>query len=393
MWYTVILREMVISIKLVDEVKKRQMSNKRICTIGLFLLLLLTACQKQQTPDNDTSQAEKEPVIHQLQIPYEEFRKVIGWVSGEDILVHLGNAEEDQLAVYDLHTGEMDVIYSLPAYILSVELSDDADKIALQMIDGTTSKVQVIDLEGTVLQTQEVGASSYVGMDWNPEDDNLLFISYPEFVDYQEKTVLKMWDLATDEVVRLETSFLGTRWYSSNLYLFVDHNEDDTLEEGALYIGDIRTGEELLINSQVSEFYLHEDSFVAMTPSDFNEDELLLSFQYPFMVDKGYMTVPKVTMNERLVFPYLSQGKRNGAIYGVLPKERTTLESEVGEYVLSRLDFENHTARPVMDLPDSAPISVSNNQEYTLYGWQYEYVINLDKQTIQPLLQSGNQSF
>lgn len=373
--------------------KKRHISKKLMCTIGLFLVLFLTACQKQQTPDSDTSQVEKEPVIHQLQVPYEEFRKVVGWISGEDILVHLGNAAEDQLAVYDLHTGEIDMIYSLPAYILSVELSNDADKIALQTINGTTSNVQVIDLEGNVLQTQEVGASSYVGIDWNPEDDDLLFISYPEFVDYQENIVLKKWDLATDEVIRLETTSLDTRWYSSNLYLFVDHNGDETLEEGALYIGDIRTGEKLLINSQVSEFYLHEDSFVAMTPSDFNEDELLLSFQYPFMVDKGYITVPKVTMNERLVFPYLSQGKRNGIIYGVLPKERTTLESEVGEYVLSRLDFENHTARPVMDLPDSAPISVSKNQKYTLFGWQYEYVINLDNQTIQPLLQSGNQSF
>lgn len=369
---------------------KKCIATKFLLVFTLFMAFFVTGCEDEAEGEATSSKPADKTEIQSLDVPYEEFRKIVGWIGNGEILVHLGDTENDALAVYNIHNGNMQTFYESSSYILTVELSKDLDKIAVQLIEGDASEVEVIDLEGNVKQTKELPASGYIGMDWNPEDDNMIFLSYPEFIDGEETIVLENWMIDVNETTRIETASLETRWYSSNLYLYIDHNGDHTLENGELYIGDIRNDETLLINSQVSNFYLNENSFVGMTTSDFNEEELLLTLESPFLVEQGFLTVPKVTMNERLVFPYLSQGSRNGPVYGVMPKERILLEETVGEYELTRLDFEEQTTDTLMDLPTNAPILVSNNEKYSLYGWQYEYVIDLSNETIHSLIPNMN---
>ncbi|MGB6178621.1 TolB family protein [Carnobacterium sp.] len=350
-------------------------------TITLFFCVsFLFSCSKGST---NPEKKQKEQVLHEIPIEYENFRKIIGWVSDEEILVHAGEGNKDTLYLFNLFDGKMTKVHEANAIILTAVISDDKQKIFVQSVGDENRELKIINLSGTVEQQTTIETNGYLNINWNPVDQNNLFISYYQL---EEEMVVQKWDISTNQITSVESSSLTPVWYSANLYLFVDNLDDFSLQTGELYMGDIRTNKVTHIRNQVTDFYLNNDTFITFSPSDFNKDELLLNRQYPFMVDNGFITVPKVSMNDRLIFPYLTQSSREQAVYGVIAKESTQLEVKSGEFQFSKLNFDSKKIEPIVDLPDNAPISISKDGNYSLYGWRYEYMIDLEKQELYPLI-------
>lgn len=365
--------------------------KKKVMIVSLVILLFsatlfLISCTKKQptkAPDPEkTALSYKE-----IPIDYESFRKVIGWMSDEEVLVHTGEINNDTISLFNIFTGEITPIYEAGSIILTAIISEDKNQLLLQVVGENGGELRVIDRNGSLVQTLPLETTGFVNVNWNPADQNHIFISY-----YQSDTeiVVGNWDVATNEVVPVPSASLTPVWYSANLYLYVDNKDDFSLETGDLYMGDIRTKDTLRLRSQVSNFFVHDDTFITYTPSDFAEDELLLNHQYPFMVDQSFMAIPKVTMNDRLVFPYLSQAGRDTPVYGVFAKEAAHLELETGDFQFGQLDFESKTIDPILDLPDNAPISMAENGKYSLYGWRYESIIDIEQQTMYSLISMPN---
>ncbi|SFH73084.1 hypothetical protein [Pisciglobus halotolerans] len=341
----------------------------------LVVALFLSGCHSQQP--SKQNKIDKKPVkIEKTAIPYSNFRKVSGWLSNDEVLIHSGSEEGDRLSSFNVLTGKTKDLFSTDAYILTTAVSQKEQEIVFQEVADTSSKMVLIDTEGNKLQELPIKANGYVSLNWNKDDTSQLFIAY--YHTAEELTLLN-WDTKENKAEELSASSLYPSWYSENLYLYVDNKDDFLLESGQLYMGDVRSNDVMLINSEVSDFFLHEDTFITYTPSDFNEKELLLTYQYPFMVDKGFMTIPKVTMNERINFPYLTQAGRDTPVYGIIAKESAELEKESGEFVFGYLDFDQQKVIPVTDVPENAPIQISENGKYCLYGWRFEYLI--DNQT------------
>ena len=347
----------------------------------LFCVLFLVSCSKASTTPE---KKEEEQILHELPIEYESFRKIIGWVSDEEVIVHVGEGNTDTLYLFDVFNGEMTTLYEANAIILTTVISEDKQKIFIQTVADEDRELKIINLSGAVEQKITIQTNGYLNINWNPVDQNNLFVSYYK---QEEEMIVQKWDIQTNQITDVESNSLTPIWYSANLYLYVDNLDDFSLQTGELYMGDTRTNKVTHIRNQVTDFYLNNDTFITFSPSDFNKDELLLNRQYPFMVDNGFITIPKVSMNERLIFPYLTQSSREQAIYGVFPKEPTQLEVKSGEFQFSKLNFDTQKIDPIVDLPDNAPISISKDGNYSLYGWRYEYMIDLEKQELYPLIQ------
>lgn len=357
--------------------------TKRGIFVLLILALFLSACRAEEEPTTQGDEAADEVVIHQIPLPKNEFRKVLGWTSAEEVIVHAGDMEGDSLYLFNIFTGAFEKFYESDSFILAADIIEEEGQLIVQLVKDADSSLLVLDLEGNVLQQRKIESNGFADINVNKQNPESVFVSY--YVG-ENDTAVYHWNLATNEYSDVESTSLNPQWYSENLYLFVDNADDFTLETGKLYMGDIRSGEVLLLDNQVSDFYLHEDTFIAFTPSDFSDEEIMLSYQYPFLVDVGFMVVPKSTMNERIVFPNLTQAERDAAIYGIFAEDSVALEEEPGQYVFSKLNFEDGQIEPIISVPDNVPISISADGKYSLIGWGYEQLIDIENQQILPLI-------
>lgn len=362
----------------------KQATIKKLSVLILVLIFFVSACRfSDKAAPSEDSESENAVMIEKVPLDKEDFRKIIGWKSTEEVIVQAGSAEGDSLYSFNILTGEFNLFYEIDSFILASRIVMEEEEIIIQLVKDANSSLIVLDFKGNVLQEREIQSSGFVDINVNAQNPSLVFISYYEG---ENNTAVFNWNMDTNEYTEVESASLEPQWYSENLYLFVDNGEDFSLETGELYMGDIRSNEILLLDSYVSDFYLHEDSFIKFTPSDFNEQEIMLTYQYPFLVDAGFMVVPKVTMNERIVFPYLTQAVRDSAIYGIFAQEAVSLEEEAGSFMFSEIDFENGKLNEIVEVPDNAPISISENGKYCLFGWSYEMLIDIENQQLYELL-------
>lgn len=365
-----------------DNMKKTTASKLSLLLLPIIFFLSACNSQDESVPSED-SESKSELIYEQIPLDKEDFRKVIGWKSTEEVIVQAGSVEGDSLYSFNILTGEFDLLYEIDSFILASKIIMEEEKVIVQLVKDAKSSLIVLNFEGDVLQEQEIQSSGFVDINVSTQNPSLAFISYYEG---ENNTAVYNWNMETNEYKKVESASLEPQWYSENLYLFVDNGEDFSLETGKLYMGDIRSDEILLLDSYVSAFYLHEDSFIKFTPSDFDEQEIMLTYQYPFLVDVGFMVVPKVTMNERIIFPHLTQAVRDSAIYGIFAQEAVSLEEQAGNFMFSEIDFETGKLNTVIEVPESAPILISENGKYCLFGWSYEMLIDIENQQLYELL-------
>jgi len=352
-----------------------------VCCLFLFACASSNGTATEESVNENTVEARD---IVPMDIPYDQFQKVVGWLSGDTILVHIGDTDTHSLQRYDIFTGELSPVYEEESFILTVVIHQSKNKIMFQEVKDEDVLLTVMDLNGNVVQTTSIDYSGYVTLNWNPINDNLVFVSNYVYDETEESESLsvKLWNIEDDTFVEQPLNYASPSWYSANVYLYVD-----LLEGTHLYIGDIRESEPaMLINRNIHDFFLHDDTFIGMSVSDIREDQLYLFQEYPFLVNGNVLPIPKVTMNDQPLLPHMTQSTRNGDIYGVLSKEAIALEEDAGEFVLSHLDFEEETVHDVLDLPYDAPIALSPNERYVLYGWRYEYIIDLESEEMLSLL-------
>lgn len=356
----------------------------RVCLFLVCCCLFLFACTVDK---NEASINEAKPEvyeIHALDLEGEEFQKTIGWLTKETLLVHSGDMNGHRLLSFNIFTGESTVIYEGNLYLLSVEIHSGKKLIVVQEINDLETKLTVIDTEGSVIHSTPITYSGYVTLDWNAINPNLIFVSYYVYdVEKEEDTIeVYVWNTEAETLVRQDFASLLPKWYSANIYLYMDE-----IEGNRLYIGDIREEtEDLLINPEVSDFFLHEDTFIGLTESDITERQVYLFHEYPLLVSDYVLTVPKVTMNGSPVKPHMTQSIRDGEVYGVIPTTPIQLEEDLGEYVLSKLSFEEGLIEEIIELPENAPILLCPDERFILYGWRYELLIDLDTLEIIPLI-------
>ncbi|API89570.1 hypothetical protein BKP56_10015 [Marinilactibacillus sp. 15R] len=357
-------------------------SRNKLKSVSLFLMLsglfFLYACSASE------SMSKEEPSNHptiegskfiQIDQSKETLQKIVGWLDNDEVLVHLGDQKGQQLIQLNIKNGDRKILYSTEKHILTVKINNQLDKILFQEGSDQSVDLVVVNLVGDELNRKKIDYSGYLTVNWNPVEDHLVFLSYYQ-VDSKtsvEQAKVRIWNLENNQFQEMPIQSVEPNWYSSHLYLYIDELSKQ------LFIGDVRKDETPdRISNETIGFYLNQDTVVSILESDINDHEVHLMKDYPLLVHKGTITIPKVTMGERIIHPYLSQSNRDGMIVGNVADEPTDLNQNLGSFTLCILDFQNSQLHPVTSLPENAPILLSPDEKYVLYGWQFEKVIDLE---------------
>ena len=365
--------------------KKKKTPFLSVCLFFACCCLFLLSCTgagNQASPNEEEITETNQ--LHSLDVPYETFQKVVGWLSEDTILVHLGDLEGHSLISFNIFSGEWETVYEDASYLLTVDIHASKEQILVQEVKNEESNLTIISKKGEVLSTIPIHYSGYANIDWNPMNPELIFVAYYHYDIELEDDQIKVliWNTEEDILTERPITSLSPKWYSANVYLYVNE-----MDEKGLYIGDIREDDsDLLINQNVSDFFLNEDTFIGIVDSDIVNNQVHLFHEYPLLVSEHVMTIPKVTMNDFIIKPHMTQSKRNGKVYGVLPAYSFALEEELGEYVLAEINFEEETTHEVTELTEDAPILLCPDERYLLHGWRYESIIDLETSEIVPLI-------
>ncbi|MEG0679337.1 MAG: hypothetical protein RR439_05780, partial [Carnobacterium sp.] len=194
----------------------------------LFCVFFLVSCSKDSIiPEKK----EKEQVLHELPLEYESFRKIIGWMSDEEVLIHASEGNTDTLYLFDIFNGKMTTLYEANAIILTAVISEDKQKIFIQTVANENRELKIINLSGVIEQKITIKTNGYLNINWNPVDQNNLFISYYK---QEEEMIVQKWDINTNQITDIKSNSLTPIWYSANLYLYVDNSDDFSLQTGEL---------------------------------------------------------------------------------------------------------------------------------------------------------------
>lgn len=366
--------------------KKKKTPFYSVCLFLACCCLFLFACSTDG--GNQASQNEEEtPETNQIQsldVPYDVFQKVVGWLSEDTLLVHLGDVEGHTLISFNIFTGEQTTIHEDTSYLLTIEIHESKERILIQEVFESETHLSIITREGDLLHSTPIHYSGYASVDWNPMKPELVFVAYYHYDTERDEDEIKVyiWNTEEETVSEKQILSLAPKWYSANVYLYVNERDGN-----GLYIGDMREDDsDLLINQDISDFFLNQDTFIGVVDSDISDHQVHLFHEYPLLVSEHVITIPKVTMSDYLVKPHMTQSKRDGKVFGVLPTYSFALEEEIGEYVLAELNFEEETTDDILSLPEDAPILLCPEERYLLYGWRYESIIDLESAEIVPLL-------
>ncbi|GEK90642.1 hypothetical protein [Alkalibacterium kapii] len=367
-------------------IRKRLHNDIDVILLLVCCCLFLFACSPKENEDpvSDQPSENESLTLASLDIDYRLFQKVVGWFDETTLLVHLGDSEKQQLNTFDIFTGEMEQVYSTDSAILTIEMNQARDKILLQEIKDEQTIFKIVTKKGEVIQSTEFYFTSYVNFHWNPTNDNTAFVSHYNY-DHElevETMIVYIWDIEENSFSLRNIPSLSPKWYSENVYLYVNEQQDN-----GLYIGDVREDQEdMIINKDVSSFYINQDTFIGLVESDIMEDEVLLFHEYPFLIGDKVIRIPKVTANKTLIDPHFTQSTRNGKIFGVIPDYSFVMEEDLGSYHLAHLNFQKEFVNEIIELPENAPIALSPNEDYLLYGWRLEYIIDLSDPELIELL-------
>lgn len=344
--------------------------------LSLSSVLILMACtQRLSYPDQSgVSEQSLSSSTNIPSIPKDEFLYTVGWLDDQTILVALESNGEYGLYSHDLLTGEERPIRTFSDRLVFAALSANGRRILVQVASQQGNNVMMIDKSGNALADIHFSAGLLTSISWNPTNEGKLFLSAQKTAG---SLVNYLWDLSSNETwTEMSITEEMPVWYSENMYL---HREITTDGVSALVLSDIRfPGKDTVIDREILAYGLEGESVWVVTPSDFNEEELLVVSYYPLLITQGYVVLPRITDGSGLVIPEFKKGNDSDETFAVLPKK----EPEDGAgitYGLAKIDFSENASEVLTEVERMDPISVSPEGTYVLYGKRYEYLYDVER--------------
>jgi hypothetical protein len=342
---------------------------------SLSSVLILAACtQRLSYPEQpDASGPDLSSSIKLQSIPQAEFLYAVGWLDDKTILVALASDGEYGLYSHDLHTGEDQPIRTFSDRLVFAALSANGRRMLVQVAAQQGNNAMLIDRSGKTLAEFHYSEGILTDVSWNPANEGQLFLSVQKTAG---GPVPFLWDLSEAEWTELPEMEEMPVWYSENMYL---HKKSGTEGVSALVLSDMRSpGEDTVIDREILAYGLAGESVWVVTPSDFNAEELLAVSYYPLLISQGYLALPRITAGSGLVIPEFNKGNESDTTFAVIPKRDPERSGGI-IFELARIDFSGNASEGLTEVERMAPISVSPEGTYVLYGTRYEQLYDVER--------------
>jgi hypothetical protein len=343
--------------------------------LSLSSVLILAACTQRLTyPDQpDANEPDPSSGSSLSTISKDEFLYAVGWLDDKTILVALESNGENGLYSHDLLTGEEQLIRAFSDRLVFAALSANGQRMLIQTATQQGNNVMMIDKSGRSLANFRFSEGILKSVSWNPTNEGQLFLSVQKTMD---RPVNYLWDISNGEWIEMPDTEDMPVWYSENMYL---HKKTGTDGASVLVLSDIRfPGKDTVIDSEILAYGLEGESVWVVTPSDFNEEELLVISYYPLLITQGYVTLPRIPDGTGFVIPEFTKGNDSDATFAVIPKQEP--ESVAGiSFELAKVDFSGNASEVLTEVERMDPISASPDGTYVLYGKRYEYLYDVER--------------
>ncbi len=353
----------------------------------LFVTFASVGCLKETATDspatgkNGQNADDAVDVTDNIPIPVEEgvFNRVYGWLDSNTILYSTEGVQGSNVYAYNLNKGTNRLITTSISMIVSIDISDSGEYLFIRSSSGTsTSLITITKKDGSVVFSHTLNAFDLT-MEWNPYNEQQIFIAaFSE--DWQEQ----IYFLSIADKKITEAAFYDpfSKWYGPEQLVYLNWIGENTALSADLILQDLNSGEEKKLLTDVFHLDTFKDVLLTIEGDPSNHDQAVYHFYGKNMKELESFVTPQLSSFSSQLIPYYDYLAEKKAFIFLQPVMK---DVHAEEFQLMKFDAEANQVQAIIDGLKNEPLSCSRDGNYCLYGYNFEKLIDLNKNKIMKL--------
>ncbi|MEH7501868.1 hypothetical protein V7152_07440 [Neobacillus drentensis] len=378
----------------IDKLSRQRSKNSVYLIFRLiFLILILGACAqkeqlKQKAPANN--EKPKSPVTAlgnqwklPISIPEGEFYKIVGWLSGNQVL-YISNIEQtSNVYRYDLLKGKSELVYKSEYPIVNVQISPSKKSILIHASPSSyEGLVTIIDTKGTELLKKSF-ASYELAFEWNPYKESEILVS--KFDEDWSFQVLLL-DLKKSNTTELNLSQPFIKWKNESEVALINWDENSPSLFAPLIVKNLENGMEKTLFPSVIDFSAFRDMFMTVSVNEQDQSIAKYSFFDKEMKKLFSFSMPQLTNYSDWVIPFYDYNEKKGQFITLSPLTSGEADSYTDGFQLLAYNPKTGSSNLIKEGLENEPINLSPSGDALLYGNGFEKIIDIDSKKIYELI-------
>lgn len=358
----------------------------------LSSLFLLTSCESEIThkePVEDNPRQEALPLTDpdNLKIPViesEKVDKVYGWLDNETILysVQQSNRKEAVIKTWKMTEKAGEEFHYPAEQIIDVSISPDQSFVLVHTAStADTASLVILTHTGDVQYSFSI-PSVELTYEWNIYEPGTLFLSgfnrdwsYTSYIVNGGKKSL--------ETVKAPQPFL--QWGSKDEIWYLDWNEEQPNLTAPLFKQNLEDAQKKGIMLDIIYFKKMKHSYFVIR----DESETFSKATYTFYNEKNKslaaFKIPHLKNFSDWLIPYYDYNETKQTLLTFAPDKAGNVDQYTGSFSLLSFNWKTGTQEKEMTQLENEPLSCSQNQDWCLYGYQFENIIDMNGKEVYPL--------
>ncbi|WP_216829999.1 YqgU-like beta propeller domain-containing protein [Alkalihalobacterium elongatum] len=373
------------------------MKSKSLFFVITFLIVFIVGCTTKDKVRIDQPQKNLNLIQKELNLlietkfetplqinPY-SFVEISEWYDSQTILLLKDENAVSYIDKINLNTGEISEFFQSEEPIFSVEANYDHSYFAIQTSTyDLTAPLYFINKEGEVVyKLSEIGED--FSLFWNQYDrDELIIIS---FLPDWEFDVYRL-NLKDGRLVQLDLEKMYFQWLNEDEVAFLEWSSFAPSFFAPIYKYNLETNHTEEILEEVIAFVTFGENILVAISVDSLDAEMSLYQFYKNNNPIGELQIPTLnTYSEQWWIPFHQYDSSEHLFYFLRPLYSGDFFSYDAPFELTQFNVETGTEQKILDLELQAPIKLSPNGNWMLYGNQYEWLIDLTNKEVHSLIE------
>lgn len=312
------------------------------------------------------------------------YYSVLEWLNDELILYMEETPLENNIYAYNLFTGDITEFYSTNNPVLSVRANKNHDLFALHTAPSSyEANVIVVNKYG--IPVMEYTFPSYdLTYEWNPfNPEQLMITSFQEDWSFENY----MMEVESGKVQKVLLSNPFVHWVHDQKVAFLEWNTDEPSLTAPLYAFDLQTNAMQLLTEDVISFATFSNYLFTIS-NNRSEDHIADYTLYllPDMQVKKTYTAPILSMYSTYLIPFIEYVPSKGSLFIFQPYDGGNVDNYANKYQLKSISMTEE--KVLFDDVENLPLRCAPSGGYCLYGYQYEKIIDINKQQIMNIMET-----
>jgi len=346
------------------------------CLFILFyicLLVFIFGCKSESGQKSNEEQIGKAPfviekaIIEPLPLLEDEFafESSFGWIDDDTIIYAAKKEEEYYLLSYNLSSKKKETLYQTNKMIAEASVSPNGKYVFLYTSeDDVEAHIHILTLDGNEKYTVSIPARE-IAFAWNQFSETVIMIN-AFYEDWTFNNFILDFEAGSIEEIQLPQPF--AQWYSKDEYIYIHWDEQEPQLAAPLLTLNIEANE---VNETLQAVTMFESGKEVLFAAQVSQEEARL--EYTFILED--QEIKRLSAGVNLgdsggSIPEYDLQEENDSFFTFLIDEKSSSQLIMYNYVTGEQQI-------VLDHLASAPISVSPNGKWCLYGYSLENVIEI----------------